>query len=111
MAIHYANGMLEFRSSTNCADFADGYSIILGYYDASYDEFVVDAANMTFYTTISWPSIGVYNPTLVPASGGGSTMPLQQKFVKNQNREVKESFAARKIRTEKIEVSNVLPKK
>ena len=110
MAIHYANGMLEFRSSTNCADFADGYSIILGYYDASYDEFVVDAANMTFYTTISWPSIGVYNPTLVPASGGGSTMPLQQKFVK-KSINANEHFTARKTRGEKFEVSNVTIKK
>ena len=110
MAIHYANGMLEFRSSTNCADFADGYSIILGYYDASYDEFVVDAANMTFYTTISWPSFGVYNPTLVPASGGGSTMPLQQKFVK-KSINANEHFTARKTRGEKFEVSNVTIKK
>ena len=110
MAIHYANGMLEFRSSTNCADFADGYAIILGYYDASYDEFVVDAANMTFYTTISWPSIGVPNPTLVPASGGGSTMPLQQKFVK-KSINVNEHFTARKTRGEKFEASNVTIKK
>ena len=110
MAIHYANGMLEFRSSTNCADMADGYSIILGYYDAEYDEFVVDAANMTFYTTISWPSIGVPNPTLVPASGGGSTMPLQQKFVK-KSINANEHFTARKTRGEKFEVSNVTIKK
>ena len=110
MAIHYANGMLEFRSSTNCADFADGYAIVLGYYDASYDEFVVDAANMTSYTTISWPSIGVPNPTLVPASGGGSTMPLQQKFVK-KSINVNEHFTARKTRGEKFEASNVTIKK
>ena len=100
MAIHYANGMLEFRSSTNCADMADGYSIVLGYYDADYDEFVVDPANMAFYTTISWPSIGVPNPTLVPASGGGSTMPLQQKFVK-KSFSAKDHFEARKVRGDK----------
>lgn len=106
IAIHYANGMLQFGSSANCADGADGYSIILGYYDASYDEFVVDAANMALFTTISWESFGVHNPTLVPASGGGSTMPLQQKSVKNLDRAAR-SFVLSKERVEKVDISNL----
>lgn len=109
IALHYANGMLEFGTSTNDTVSADGYSIILGYYDADYDEFVVDAANMTLFTTISFPSIGVYNPTFVPASGGGSTMPLSKKFVK-KDVNARENFQARKTRGEKVEFGVSLTK-
>lgn len=109
IALHYANGMLEFGPSPNDAVSADGYSVILGYYDASYDEFVVDAANMTFFTTISFPSFGVYNPTFVPASGGGSTMPLSKKFVK-KDVNARENFQARKVRGEKVEFGVSLTK-
>ena len=107
MAIYYKNGMLEFGSSTNDPAPADGYSIILGYYDAAYDEFVIDADNMTFFTTISWPSFGVPNPTLIPAQAGGGVMPLSQpKFVKKSGSiNAKASFEARKVRGEKIEVN------
>ena len=109
IALHYANGMLEFGPSTNDTVSADGYSVILGYYDADYDEFVVDAANMTFFTTISWPSIGVSNPTFVPASGGGAVAPLQKKFVK-KDVNARENFQARKTRGEKVEFGVSLTK-
>ena len=114
MAIHYKNGMLEFGSSTNDPASADGYSIILGYYDADYDEFVVDAENMTFFTTISWPSFGVPNPTLIPAQAGGGVMPLAQpKFIKKSagSIDAKASFEARKARGEKISVTDMSIKK
>ena len=105
VALHYANGMLQMAPSTNDPVAADGYSIILGYYDASYDEFVVDAGSMTLFSTISFPSFGVYAPTFVPASGdGGGVMPLQKKFVKKSAGV--ETFKARKVRGEKIEVAN-----
>ncbi|MBO5813203.1 MAG: hypothetical protein J6R13_01650 [Alistipes sp.] len=109
IALHYANGMLEFGPSTNDTVSADGYSIILGYYEAAYDEFVVDAANMTLFTTISWPSIGVSNPTFVPASGGGAVAPLQKKFVK-KDVNARENFQARKTRGEKVEFGVSLTK-
>ncbi len=114
LAIHYKNGMLEFGSSTNDPASADGYSIILGYYDADYDEFVVDAENMTFFTTISWPSFGVPNPTLIPAQAGGGVMPLAQpKFIKKSagSIDAKASFEARKARGEKITVTDMSIKK
>ncbi len=113
IAIHYQNGMLVFDSSSNDSKPADGYSIILGYYDAAYDEFVVEP-DMTFFSTISWPSIGVPNPTLVPASAGGGVMPLAQpKFLKKTTGSVnaKASFEARKARGEKIAVANKIAKK
>jgi hypothetical protein len=109
IALHYANGMLEFGPSTNDTVSADGYSVILGYYDADYDEFVADAANMTLFTTISWPSIGVSNPTFVPASGGGAVAPLQKKFVKKAVN-ARENFQARKTRGEKVEFGVTLTK-
>ena len=110
VALHYANGMLQMAPSTNDPVAADGYSVILGYYDASYDEFVVDVDNMTFFTTISFPSFGVYAPTFVPASGdGGGVMPLSKKFVKKSNGI--ETFKARKVRGEKVEIANKLAQK
>ncbi len=114
IAIHYQNGMLVFDSSSNDPKPADGYSIILGYYDAAYDEFVIDPDNMTLFSTISWPSIGVSNPTLAPASAGGGVMPLAQpKFLKKTAGSVnaKASFEARKARGEKIAVANKIAKK
>ena len=114
IAIHYQNGMLVFDSSSNDAKPADGYSIILGYYDADYDEFVVDPDNMTFFSTISWPSFGVPNPTLIPAQAGGGVVPLAQpKFFKKSagSIDAKASFEARKARGEKIAVTDMSIKK
>lgn len=94
LAIHYVNGMLQFSASTNASVAADGYSIVLGYYDGS--EFVVDHSNLTLFTTFAWDYIGAPKPTFIPAeaAGGGAVNPLQKKFVKKSVKE--SSFAVRK---------------
>ena len=69
---------------------------------------------MTFFTTISWPSFGVPNPTLIPAQAGGGVMPLAQpKFIKKSagSIDAKASFEVRKARGEKIAVTDMSIKK
>ena len=101
IAIRCVNGMLQFGPSTNTSVAADGYSLVLGYYDSSYDEFVVDPDNLTLFTTFSWDYLGLPSPTLVPATAGGGIAPMQKQFAK-KTQIITNSLEARKNRGDAI---------